>query len=80
MGARCSGLALERGAGGRWTSARGGGGAWSGAPWSHVLLLQLEVGSSIPLYSSGVPFPTTSRALPFMPPPGADFISVVGIS
>lgn len=74
MGAPCAGLALERGAGERWRSAPGGGGAWKRVPWSHVLLLQLEFGPSILLYSSGVPFSTTLRACPFMPPPGADFI------
>lgn len=73
MGAPCVGFELERGAGGRWMSAREGGGAWRRAPWSYVLVLQLEFGTSIPFCSSRVPFPTTSRGLPFLPPPGADF-------
>lgn len=49
------------------------GGAWRRAPWSHVLVLQLEFGPSIPFCSSGVPFPTTSYAPRFMAPPGACF-------
>lgn len=73
MGAPYAGIALERGAGGRWMSTRRGGGAWSRAPWSRVLVLQLEFGPSIPFCSSGVPFPTTSCALRFMASPAASF-------
>lgn len=40
-----------------------------------MLLLQLEFGPGVPFYGSGVPFSTTSRALPIMPFPGADLVS-----